>query len=827
MHKGIWVGVCVAALALFFIPEAAADNDIASSNPLTDGVSSSDYVCYDDGCSPTDEVDWWKIEALKGDIVQISFSGSMNNGAWWCVDDGWEADFSIHDSAGGSIASQSMSDSSSSTTLSTTMSQKEWVHVKVKGKDSWCNDGVDYTLTPIINKDQRDSDEDGFIDNEDDCDDVVGTSTNDRQGCPDADSDGWSDPDSGWGTQNGADAFPSEPTQWIDSDEDGYGDEIDGWQGDHCPYRRGYSTADRFGCLDSDGDEWSDPDPGGLDGLEAWFAHPDGTADAFHHDPTQWNDTDSDGYGDNWHDVDWNESRMNWSIGVWLPVTTTPDHRPFITGTSTSDRFGCPDTDGDSWSDPDGNWTWREGADAFPDIPSQWKDSDRDGYGDNQSLGAILIDDFPTNPSQWKDTDGDGWGDNQSEGATEVDDFPIIPSQYRDSDRDGYGDNLSGFEGDVCPFSTVEEVESGWISYHDRLGCKDGDRDGYSDPDDYWPAHPNGFADAFPDDMSQWHDTDDDGYGDNQEYFDGQTWRPSWRPDGCITIEGISTRDRWGCTDSDGDGYSDPSAHWLASPAGIADAYPSDPSQWHDRDGDGRGDNPKGTTADVCPDEPGTSVGPSSGGDRWGCPDTDGDGWSNLADDFMHEPTQWRDLDGDGFGDEPDGHEGDACPDVRGTSLLDRLGCRDTDADGWSDPTEDWGVTDGADAFPIDWMQWKDSDGDGYGDVPIGVRRDDCPDKSGKSFRDLQGCPDSDGDGWSDDYGSIDAALAIMGEDPAASWLSYALIGFGVLTGGLFAFFLRDDDEELKEFDSSPLPEPLALPEEMTELVNEEVEENA
>ena len=26
---------------------------------------------------------------------------------------------------------------------------------------------------------------------------------------------------------------------------------------------------------------------------------------------------------------------------------------------------------------------------------------------------------------------------------------------------------------------------------------------------------------------------------------------------------------------------------------------------------------------------------PSSGGDRWGCPDTDGDGWSNLGDAFI------------------------------------------------------------------------------------------------------------------------------------------------------------------------------------------------
>ena len=73
--------------------------------------------------------------------------------------------------------------------------------------------------------------------------------------------------------------------------------------------------------------------------------------------------------------------------------------------------------------------------------------------------------------------------------------------------------------------SNAEEVECGWISRFDRLGCRDVDKDGYSDPSDDWIAHPQGFADAFPNDASQWHDTDNDGFGDNMEYFDGQAWR--------------------------------------------------------------------------------------------------------------------------------------------------------------------------------------------------------------------------------------------------------------------------------------------------------------
>ena len=804
LGRSIAVGM-FALMLLSMVPSVHADDTQAASNLLTDGVSSNGYVCDPDGCSPNDGTDWWRIYAYKGDIVSITFSGSMSNAAWWCPGDGWEGDYSMHDESGSQVATMGRSDDNPSGTLSKTMAQAGYVYVKIKGKDSWCNDGFDYTLLASIDKTDRDTDEDGFVDSDDDCDLIVGTSTNDRQGCIDSDSDGWSDTDSGWDVQNGADAFENDATQWRDRDFDGYGDNILGNQPDHCPDSRGYSTSDRYGCIDSDGDSYSDADPGGLNGLEPWYAHPNGLADAFPLEVTQWQDTDGDGYGDNWDDPMWNETHTEWGIGQWLEVAYQPDACPFILGPSFADRYGCPDADGDAWSDPGENWTAVDGADAFPFEPTQWRDRDYDGYGDNQTEGAKLIDDFPDNPTQFRDTDEDGWGDNQTYGATQIDDFPMIPSQYRDTDGDGYGDNLNGFEGDVCMNSNAEEVESGWISRFDRLGCRDVDKDGYSDPTDDWIAHPQGFADAFPNDSSQWYDTDNDGFGDNMEYFDGQAWRLAYRGDGCKTTYGLSTFDRWGCPDSDEDGWSDPTPYWLASPGGTGDAWPEDPTQWHDRDGDGRGDNPSGTTADVCPSQPGTSVGPSSGGDRWGCPDTDGDGWSNLGDAFIHEPTQWRDSDGDGYGDEVDGNEADACPTIRGTSILDRLGCRDTDGDGWSDPTDGWDAHPygSADAFPTEALQWKDSDGDGFGDVPLGALRDDCPEEFGTSIRDLQGCEDNNGDGWSNEYGEWNAALAIMGEDPAASWLTYLIVGISFILGASAALIVRtmrsEDEKSLTE----------------------------
>ena len=269
--------------------------------------------------------------------------------------------------------------------------------------------------------------------------------------------------------------------------------------------------------------------------------------------------------------------------------------------------------------------------------------------------------------------------------------------------------------------------------------------------------------------MTQWYDVDGDGFGDNQG-------DDVWRPDACVTTSGTSTRDRWGCPDRDGDGSSDPNIElgWLPHPAGAADAFPDEPSQWEDADGDGYGDEQTGLEGDRCRDTPGTSY-----SDRHGCTDTDGDGWSDQGDRFAHDPTQWLDADRDGFGDNPDGHQADSCPNdlmSAGVSVIDRLGCPDTDGDGYSDADDEWPASpDGeADAFPKNRVQWADADRDGFGDNPIGSLRDDCPQVHGTSTINLQGCPDGNGDGYSDSYGAIRSQLALMGSNPTASLLTFA-----------------------------------------------------
>ena len=517
-----------------------------------------------------------------------------------------------------------------------------------------------------------DADGDGIIDTLDDCPSTYGTSTQDLTGCPDGDGDGWS---------NVGDDFPNEITQWLDTDGDGFGDNPGGVNPDSCTSVSGTSSNDRYGCPDSDSDSWSDPDGAWtvIDGADAcptiWGNStldrngcPDNDGDSqsnvndvLENDPSQWNDTDGDGYFDN------PQPATNW------------DDCPLIWGNSTIPVQGCLDTDGDGVADS---------ADLWPTDPTRSNDTDGDGIADSQ-------DDCPNfaGNSTWivigcPDPDGDGR-------TIEYDLFPNDGTQWNDSDGDGYGDNLSGNMADHCPNTYGESWQNG------TLGCPDADEDGWANSED-----------AYVDDITQWHDIDGDGYGDNS----GGT-----NPDACPTVAGNSTEgNALGCPDTDGDGWAD-----------IIDKLPDEPTQWHDMDGDGYGDNSQGFQPDSCPNSYGNST-----IDRFGCLDSDGDGYSDLNDDFPADPTRWIDSDNDGYADQEDD-----CINQPGTSTNGSLGCFDADQDTWADSN---------DSFPLENSQWNDTDGDGFGDNFTGFEGDSCPTISGTSTSDRYGCIDSDGDGWSD-----------------------------------------------------------------------------
>ena len=461
-----------------------------------------------------------------------------------------------------------------------------------------------YDAFPALSSQSVDSDLDGYGDAQnghqaDGCVFVFGNSTKDIYGCVDSDGDGWS---------NGGDEYPFEKTQHSDSDYDGFGDNSTGFRGDQCPSTYGTSTLDWFGCADADGDGWSDGN------------------DAFVNDASQWNDSDNDRYGDE-------------LIGY------QGDSCPNTPGNSTKDRFGCLDGDGDGWSDE---------GDAFPNEATQYSDRDLDGYGDNQSAGAFQPDAFPGDTTQWTDADGDGHGDNPY--GTLGDQFPNDPTRWQDSDNDGVAD-----EDDAFPF--------------DQSQTNDTDGDGYGD------NTAGNRGDTFPNDPDEWDDTDGDDVGNNEDAF---PFDPSQT------------------TDADGDGFGD-------NPRGTgADKFPEDATQWSDIDGDGYGDNTEGTTPDAFIADP----------TQWS--DVDGDGYGDnptgrLADAFPNDPTQWEDLDGDGFGDNLSGNNPDPY-------------LFDFDNDGYNDSIDPLpklaspgdldndGVLDENDAFPEDYREWADADGDGEGD---------------------------------------------------------------------------------------------------------------
>ena len=366
-----------------------------------------------------------------------------------------------------------------------------------------------------------DDDNDGIEDYEDYCSRIPGNSTLElEKGCPDADGDGrpdildpfpnnaseWKDTD-GDNVGDNSDAFPLDATQQSDTDGDTYGDEEFGNAGDSCPEIFGNSTIDRYGCLDTDGDGWSDAED---DFPNDPFIHLDTDGDTvpnhldeFPYDPTQQTDSDGDGYGDN----------KNGNLGDAFPNDPTRHSDSDRDGVDdASDAFPydptqTEDTDGDGMGDnPMGI-----GADKFPDDASQWGDIDGDGVGDNPN--GTNPDAFPTDATQWSDSDGDGYGDNPAGRLYDL--FPENPTQWNDEDGDGLGDNQNGTVAD--PY------------------LNDYDNDGYDDSIDIFPklASPGDLDDDncmdedddFPDNRLECLDTDGDGTGDNADADDdGDGW---------------------------------------------------------------------------------------------------------------------------------------------------------------------------------------------------------------------------------------------------------------------------------------------------------------
>lgn len=104
-----------------------------------------------------------------------------------------------------------------------------------------------------------------------------------------------------------------------------------------------------------------------------------------------------------------------------------------------------------------------------------------------------------------------------------------------------------------------------------------------------------------------------------------------------------------------------------------------------------------------------------------GAVDSDNDGVDDSVDAFPNNPYEQKDTDGDGVGDNLDEDaDDDGTDDDRDAFPLDPTETMDTDGDGTGDNADDDddddGVPDTADAFPKNPYEYMDSDGDGIGD---------------------------------------------------------------------------------------------------------------
>lgn len=332
-------------------------------------------------------------------------------------------------------------------------------------------------------------------------------------------------------------------------------------------------------------------------------------------------------------------------------VLNANDDCPNTAGNSTSGEVGCPDSDGDGFSDS---------TDYFPADASEWGDADGDGTGDNSDA-------FPYDANETLDTDGDGVGDNG-------DVFPNDANESIDSDGDGVGDNADAF-----PFNALETLDS--------------DGDGVGDN-----------ADAFPQDPDETMDTDGDGIGDNSDPNPTQHSDDDSDGDTIANIDDAFPNDATQWLDVDGDGYGDNAS------GNNPDAFVNLSSQWADTDGDGYGDNwgnsAWNTTrlfvwpgqfvdgaflADHCP----TEAGNSTVDGYYGCLDIDGDGIADIYDNDVVDnsgtdssetnQTGPVDSDGDGVDDLYD-----LCPETVAFGYVDVDGCLvDEDGDGIDDFKDD------------------------------------------------------------------------------------------------------------------------------------------
>jgi hypothetical protein len=520
----------------------------------------------------------------------------------------------------------------------------------------------------------------------------------------DIDNDGFSD---------GIDQFPNNPAESADTDGDGLGNNFD---------------------LDDDGDGLSDEDEFryGFDPLVAQntdlYIDDDGDGvfnanDAFPNNASETVDTDGDGVGNNADSDDDNDGLSDAleasSAYLTDPLLFDTDGDTCNDGVDSKPLNPSPDTDGDGLCDDgdvdDDNDGIIDVIDAFPLDATETIDTDQDGTGNNTDTDddndgvADTSDLFPLDTTESIDTDLDGIGNNadtDDDNDGVLDTYEVVNGTnplLQDTDGDGAIDsNTSTFviggdpAIDLFPLNPTESADTDGDCPHYNLvtsgnGCgdnsdTDADNDGVDDG-----------VDAFPNDATETIDTDLDGIGNNADVDDDNDG--VFDVGDAFPLDATETID----TDQDGTGNNTDTDDDNDGVADTSDLFPLDTTESIDTDLDGIGNN-----ADTDDDNDGVlDILEIINGTSPLLQDTDGDGAIDtnvgistsgeiIADLFPLNPNETSDSDRD-------------CPHYNLVTSGD--GCGDnSDTD-----TDNDGVDDVDDTFPLDPAESVDTDEDGIG----------------------------------------------------------------------------------------------------------------
>ena len=592
-------------LCLMELPTAAADNSVSTARATYSG-NNYQYVCYDDGCgtagnygSGIDQYDYWERYMYYGDRWYFSVYN-------YCNPDDAELGvaYSPTTSSGWTTVSSSLGCSSTASTSTQSVTTSGYYYFYVEAHDTFWDDGSDYRLYLYHDTTYRDQDQDGYDDSQDDCPTTYGTSDRGNDiGCPDSDGDGYANID---------DDFPNDSNEWRDSDNDGYGNNQD-----DCD--NSYGTSDMngiYGCPDSDGDGYANTD------------------DDLPNDPNEWRDSDNDGYGNNQDDCDnsYGTSDMN---GIYGCPDSDGDGYANTDDAFPNDSSEWDDSDSDGVGDNSDNCNSEDATGYDNNNDGCIDDSDGDGYKDNVDQ-CVNEDSRGYDQNQdgcIDDSDGDGLKDNVDQCVNE-DSRGYDQNQdgcIDDSDGDGYKDNVdqcvnedsrgydqnqdgciddSDNDGVKDNEDTCENTQQGQSV--DQFGCSanqmDGDHDGvFDEVDDCQNEDASGY-DQDQDGCID--DTDSDGFKDNvDECYEEDSRGYDQNSDGCID-------------DTDTDGVKDNVDQCEGE---ISTGYDSNNDGCID-DTDSDGVNDKIDQCDNTTDDPNDSSLPNAV-DQYGC------GWSQRDDD--------------------------------------------------------------------------------------------------------------------------------------------------------------------------------------------------